>query len=231
MHYLYRITNQLNEKVYIGQTMDAGKRWGVHKSFARNDDKPRQYIHHAIAKYGSDNFVFEVIATCRTQENADTIEDQLIQQYDSRNKEKGYNLKTGGSHGIHSEETKQKQREATQQQIAIKGHPAQGTKRTNEQRANMSLVQQAVENRFNEEALKKMSESHIGIKDSEETKQKKSESAKEAWDKRIDYSRKCEAPGCEVSGKVKYKIINGIRYCNKHGLRMLRYNRLDTLDS
>ena len=74
-----------------------------------------------------------------------------------------------------------------------------------------------------------MSEVHIGIKDSEETKQRKSESAKEAWDKRIDYSRKCSAPGCEVSGKAKYKIINGVRYCNKHGLRMLRYGRIDCL--
>lgn len=69
----------------------------------------------------------------------------------------------------------------------------------------------------------------MGYKDSEETKQRKSESATEAWEKRIDYSRKCEAPGCEASGKVKYKIINGIRYCNKHGLRMLRYGRIDTL--
>jgi hypothetical protein len=42
---------------------------------------------------------------------------------------------------------------------------------------------------------------------------------------------KCSAPGCEISGKAKYKIINGVRYCNKHGLRMLRYNRLDTLSS
>jgi len=47
----------------------------------------------------------------------------------------------------------------------------------------------------------------------------------------IDYSRKCEAPGCEVSGKAKYRIINEIRYCSKHALRMLRYNRLDTQDS
>jgi hypothetical protein len=74
-----------------------------------------------------------------------------------------------------------------------------------------------------------MSEAHLGIKDSEDTKQRKAESAKEAWKERIDYSRKCAAPGCEISGKAKYKIINGIRYCNKHGLRMLRYGRLDCL--
>lgn len=38
-----------------------------------------------------------------------------------------------------------------------------------------------------------MSEAHLGHQDSEDTKQNKSISAKEAWEKRIDYSRKCEA--------------------------------------
>jgi hypothetical protein len=137
----------------------------------------------------------------------------------------------GGSYGGHSEETKQKQREATLQQIATKGHPAQGTKRTPEQSKILSLARQEHPVEYTKEIREKMSESHIGIKDSDETKQKKSESAKEAWDKRIDYTRKCDAPGCDIHGKVKYKIINSIRYCNKHGLRMLRYNRLDTLDS
>lgn len=229
MHFMYKITNQLDEKVYIGQTVDANKRWGTHKSFARNDDKPRQYIHHAIAKYGAENFTFEVIATCRTQEDADFIEDQLIQQYDSRNKEKGYNLKTGGSHGEHSEETKQKQSEATYRQIAEKGHPATGRIVSEEEKElhRKARLENPIE--YTEELRQKMSEAHIGIKDSEETRQRKSESATEAWEKRIDYSRKCEAPGCEVSGKAKYKIIDGIRYCNKHGLRMLRYGRIDSL--
>ena len=231
MHYLYRITNQINKKVYIGQTVDANKRWGAHKSFAKNDDKPRQYVHHAIAKYGSENFVFEIIAMCSTQEDADAIEDQLIQQYDSRNKEKGYNLKTGGSHGVHSEETKKKQSEATQRQIAEKGHPAQGRIVTEEEKELHRKARLENPLEYTKELRQKMSAAHIGIKDSEETKQRKAESAQEAWEKRIDYSRKCAAPGCEACGKIKYKIINNIRYCNKHGLRMLRYGRLDTLDS
>ena len=71
-----------------------------------------------------------------------------------------------------------------------------------------------------------MSEAHLGIKDSEETKQKKSESAATAWVERISYDDiKCQAPGCDVAGKAKYKIIEGARYCNMHGLRMLRYGR------
>jgi Asp-tRNA(Asn)/Glu-tRNA(Gln) amidotransferase A subunit family amidase len=121
-----------------------------------------------------------------------------------------------------------KQADATLQQIAEKGHPAQGLKWTDEQRANASIAQQNRDNNYTPEIRQKMSDAHIGIKDTEETKQKKSESATKAWEERIDYSRKCSAPGCEVVGKTKYKIIEGVRYCNKHGLRMLRYGRLET---
>lgn len=222
----------MNNKVYIGQSNN-NRRWSQHKYFAKYPERTGQYIHRAMAKHGIDNFVFEIIASCKSQEDTDETESILINQYDSRNKKFGYNLTVGGSHGGHSEETKQKLREATLRQIEEKGHPAQGTKRTDEQRAKMSVIQQSKDNEsiYNEEVRQRMSEAHIGIKDTEKTKQKKSESATLAWGSRIDYSRKCEAPGCEVHGKAKYKIINNIRYCNKHGLRMLRYGRLDVLNA
>lgn len=95
MHYLYRITNCLNNKVYIGQSDNANRRWAYHKNQATKK-KPAQYINRAMKKYGIDNFQFEVIATCLTQEDADEIEVLLIQQYDSRNNENGYNIKSGG---------------------------------------------------------------------------------------------------------------------------------------
>lgn len=227
---MYKITNQVNNKVYIGQTIDANGRWSAHKSKSKAKvEGPVQYISRAIAKYGIENFAFEVIATCQTQEDADEIESALISQYDSRNKQFGYNVKPGGNVAPHAEETKQKIRQATFEQIATKGHPAQGREVSQETRDLMRKIRLENPIEYTDEIRQHMSEAHVGIKDSEETKQKKSESAKEAWDKRINYSRKCEAPGCNVSGKAKYKIINGIRYCNKHGLRLLRYNRLDSL--
>lgn len=95
MHHLYRITNLLNNKVYIGQSDNANRRWAYHKNQATKE-KPVQYINRAMRKYGVDNFCFEVIAFCRTQKDADETEVLLIQQYDSRNKDKGYNIKPGG---------------------------------------------------------------------------------------------------------------------------------------
>jgi group I intron endonuclease len=247
---LYKITNKINNKIYIGQAADLSKRWSDHRRAVRLN-KPTQTIHYAMIKYGLDNFDFEVIASCINQDDANYIETELVKQYESHiSTDKGYNVTLGGMNAPKTETFKQmmrdyhasltpeerakiskQQSEATQRQIAEKGHPAQGTKRTLEQLLTLSKARQEHPVEYTEEIRKNMSEAHIGIKDSEETKQRKAESAKEAWEKRIDYSRKCEAPGCEVSGKVKYKIINGIRYCNKHGLRMLRYNRLDTLAS
>ena len=95
MHYLYKITNVLSGKIYIGQSNKEKERWRQHKYFARQEN-PVQYVHRAMAKYGVDNFIYEVIAMCRTQEDADETEAQLIIQYDSRNKKYGYNRSPGG---------------------------------------------------------------------------------------------------------------------------------------
>jgi hypothetical protein len=76
-----------------------------------------------MSKYGVDNFVFEPIATCKTQEDTDEVESLLIIQYDSRNKNKGYNSRIGGiegGRGAISDETKEKIRQATIRQIAEK---------------------------------------------------------------------------------------------------------------
>jgi hypothetical protein len=134
----------------------------------------------------------------------------------------------GGSHGGHSESTKEKMRQATINQIATKGHPAAGRLVTQEEKELHRKI--CLENpiEYTPEIRQKMSESHIGKVLPEEQRQKMAASIKEQWKIRGDYdSKKCEAPGCEVNGKAAYKLINNVRYCNKHGLRLVRYGRLD----
>lgn len=248
MHFLYKITNKVNGKIYIGQTNNLNRRWQAHKNAAIKN-KPEQIIHHALIKYGLDNFEFDHLATCKTWENANEMETFLVKQENSL-LPNGYNNTKGGFNAPKSEEFKQMMRdwhaslspEEKERRAQIhreniyklfeeKGHPCVGRKWSEEEHLKQAEIRKSFdyEEIYNEEVRKRFSESHLGNKDSEETKQKKSESAKEAWETRIDYSRECQAPGCNISGKVKYKIINGVRYCNKHGLRMLRYGRLDTL--
>jgi len=233
-YYIYMITNILNNHVYIGQTINPNYRWYQHKSYALKNNKHKQYIHFAMAKYGIENFTFEIIATSLTQEDINEMESLCIIQYNSRNTQYGYNLMVGGSHGGHSEETKQKIREALLKQIATKDHPAQGTKRTDEQKARMSEIQKNKDNVaiYTEEVREKFSKSHIGIKDSEETKKNKSIKAKLVWQKRQEEKLatgelKCNAPHCDVCGIAKYIFVNGIRYCSIHGQRLRNNGTFD----
>jgi len=102
---IYLLRNLINNKIYIGQTwLPLNQRMGKDARGYRSST----YLYNAIQNYGKENFVYEVLAECDNQAEADILEDFYINKYDSRNLEIGYNLNTGGSAGKHSEETKQK---------------------------------------------------------------------------------------------------------------------------
>lgn len=92
---LYKITNTINNKVYIGQTIDPAGRWNDHKWIAKN--KKKSYpIYLSMNKYGIDKFVFEIIAECKNLDDMNETEIQLIKQYNSITPN-GYNLLAGGN--------------------------------------------------------------------------------------------------------------------------------------
>lgn len=88
---IYKVTNKVNGKVYIGQSVDIGRRWRQHMT--AEDDI---YFHKAIQKYGVENFEWEVIEKCKKSE-LDERESYWIEYYDSFNK--GYNCTRGGDGG------------------------------------------------------------------------------------------------------------------------------------
>ncbi len=94
---IYKITNQINNKVYVGQSINIYKRWSEHKAqHIWNNPNYHGYnypLYRAFRKYGLDNFIFEVIEECDNDElNAREI--YWIQYYDSCNN--GYNQTIGG---------------------------------------------------------------------------------------------------------------------------------------
>jgi group I intron endonuclease len=108
--YLYRVTCTINQKVYIGQTVDSNSRWRGHRRDAAN---PKVPFHFAIRKHGAHNFEFEIIACCKGQDNANDLETLLVAQYDSYvSHGKGYNASHGGMNAPKSEEWKKKASEA-----------------------------------------------------------------------------------------------------------------------
>lgn len=88
---IYKITNKLNGKVYIGQSINIEDRWRRHRN--ATDDFA---IHQAFRKYGLDNFQFEVIEECPCAQ-LDEREQYWIEYYNSKNN--GYNMIDGGSNG------------------------------------------------------------------------------------------------------------------------------------
>lgn len=91
--YIYKITNNFNDKIYIGQTArDIDTRFAEHCSETRGHSR----LHNAIQKYGWRNFKIEEIEKIPLSK-LDEREIYWIKYYDSTNKEKGYNITKGGN--------------------------------------------------------------------------------------------------------------------------------------
>lgn len=117
MGFVYKITNIVTKKLYIGQTkeLDPLTRWKRHQAtFTKNVGCPA--LRDAVKKYGVDNFKFEVLIIC-FDEDRFNYEKEYIKKYNTL-VPNGYNILEGGIGGAgfkgkyHSEETKSKLRKA-----------------------------------------------------------------------------------------------------------------------
>ena len=186
---IYVITNNLNGKQYVGQTIDLTKRLSAH----RKAGKPG--IGKAIQKYGWRNFSVEVIEEC---ENRDELNEREIFWIAKLNTKapNGYNLTEGGDGNcgyVASEETRKKlsaagrRRQVTAETRKKLSESQKGKIISEETRAKMSAVMKAKGikppprtgkepwnkgKNWSAETRKKLSESHLGNKVSEETRKK-----------------------------------------------------------
>ena len=92
---VYKVTNNINNKIYVGITNQGYKtRFYKHCSDSiRGSNFP---LHLALRKYGIDNFTTEVIETCDTIELLKEREIHWIKTLQSQSKEIGYNVTSGG---------------------------------------------------------------------------------------------------------------------------------------
>ena len=97
---VYKITNIINGKCYIGQTDKTAKRRLVqHKCKARNGYDKNRPIHKAINKYGEDNFIAETLETGISESEIDDRERYWIEEEKSL-VPNGYNVNSGGRDGF-----------------------------------------------------------------------------------------------------------------------------------
>lgn len=88
---IYCIKNNINQKSYVGKSINIESRWQQHIYSSKNGS---QYpIHRALQKYGANNFSFSVLEECEISE-LDDKEIEWISKLNTYNN--GYNCTRGG---------------------------------------------------------------------------------------------------------------------------------------
>lgn len=87
-NYIYKITNKINGKIYIGK----------HSTDNLNDGYMGSgvVLRQAIKKYGVENFTKEILEFCDKEVELNDLEKHYIDKYKSTDKSIGYNLTKGG---------------------------------------------------------------------------------------------------------------------------------------
>lgn len=172
---VYLITNKLNGKKYVGQSV-TDYRFSAHIQCARGPMKYQFAIHRAIAKYGEENFAYEVVQEMldgSTQEELNEAEAYWVRFHDCMSP-RGYNLREGGgSKGRMSMESRKKISEAgkgrkcpkSPEHIARHAKAVTGKKHTDAAKEKVSLASKGRE--VSGETRKKISDA---LKGKERTK-------------------------------------------------------------
>ena len=205
MMVIYKITNLLNGKIYVGKNSNNRKSYyGSGK-----------YIKRAIKKHGKQNFNKEILQECSSLDELNSSEIFWINKFDCKYPN-GYNFSDGGAAGFsgckHSEMSKLQIKESTQkffdenplvkQMISEKGKgrifsDERNQKISNSKKDNKNWVgkhcseehKQKIRDshmgiKFTEERKENISKSKMGKKLSDETKRKISIKSKLMWEKR-----------------------------------------------
>lgn len=177
---VYKHTNKINGKVYIGQTCqnNPNRRW-------RNGDgyKCSPLFYNAIQKYGWDNFEHEILENNLSLEQANILEAEFIKKYKSNNSLYGYNITPGGQNYVMADSTKEKlsiiftgrkHSEETKKKMS-KSHI--GKKHTEEEKRKISEAQKGEKGnnygkKMSKETKRKISEASKGKEKSLETREK-----------------------------------------------------------
>lgn len=93
MRYVYIIKCLVNDKVYVGQTLNLKHRINSHRCDLRKG-RGLQKLQADWNLYGEDNFVFKEIIQCETKRQSNELEKLYIKRFDSINN--GYNTNPGG---------------------------------------------------------------------------------------------------------------------------------------
>ena len=210
MGYIYLITNKINGKQYVGQTLcnDINERWKKHKQTDKHS--LGNYIYNAYKKYGIENFKFQIICIC-FDEDCNKYEKEYITKFKSIYPN-GYNLKEGGKNSHHHPDTikklsdKLKGRKLSKEQIEKMRISMTGKKHSEETKKKISEKTKIYRN--NENIKKIYSEKFKGKKMSEDVKKRMYENMSE--ENRINKNKNLLKGSQKMKKQVKQYTIDNI---------------------
>ncbi len=195
--YVYKVTNLINGKYYIGKTTQT-LRTRRSQHIADMNRNRQYYFIRALRKYGVESFDWSIIDTCSTPEELNEREIYWIDKLNSKNRYIGYNVADGGKGG---------------------GNRA-GVKLSEETCKKISVAKLGTHwGNHSEETKQRMSECRIGIEFSETHKQNLSIARK----KRVTTDDTRVKMSLTSTGKInikRYQLISpdGMVYITDHGL-------------
>ncbi len=161
---IYKITNKLNSKHYIGVSVNIKSRWGNHRNI---NSENVSYIKSAIKKYGIDSFEFSIIEECH-KDLFEERERHWIAFYDSM--KNGYNLTAGGN--IRKELSEQTRLQMSAKRKGVpksKEHIAKICIANRSESVRLTISAKLTGRKLSEETKAKMSASKMGHPVSKET--------------------------------------------------------------
>ena len=172
---IYKITNTVTRKFYIGSAVNIKRRWAYHRSQLGANKHGNRHLQNSWNKHGEDSFTFEVLEYCGKE--------RLIEreQFYIDNEKPAYNISptAGSSLGVkHTDEAKRKISEANKGEK----HAFYGKHHTDETKRKMSETNKGKV--FSDETKRKISEANkgnqnrLGVKLTDDTKRKISEANK-----------------------------------------------------
>lgn len=104
---IYKLTNLVNNKIYVGATTE-GASYRFRRHVIKANGGGTTAICNAIREYGENNFKIETIELCKDLAHMNERENYWIVLLGATNPEIGYNNKLGGGVRFQSDETKEK---------------------------------------------------------------------------------------------------------------------------
>jgi group I intron endonuclease len=180
---IYKITNLIHGRVYIGQTIQTNPkmRWYSHQADARHGKK--SHLYDSMRKHGVENFNWEIIDQAKSVEELNELESKWLAHY--RSVGEVYNNREAVNNKLHSAESIERMKEAQR-----KAHARRRAENGGVETTNRVLKTSGWKNSEQAKLNKKMAQRKYWDslttprKLTEEHKQKVSISGKLAWAKR-----------------------------------------------